>query len=69
MSLKDKEERIIEDLEIAEHAAEHYLTLEEKKELPLIEKFLTLWIFLAIIFGVALGYAYPEIANLKDRSA
>ena len=64
MSSKDGDERIIEDLEKAERAAEHYLMLEEKKELSPIEKFLTLWIFLAIIFGVALGYAYPEIANL-----
>ncbi|MCS7129841.1 MAG: ACR3 family arsenite efflux transporter [Archaeoglobaceae archaeon] len=32
--------------------------------LGLIEKYLTLWIFLAIIFGVALGYAYPEISNV-----
>ncbi|MDW8127639.1 MAG: ACR3 family arsenite efflux transporter [Archaeoglobaceae archaeon] len=36
----------------------------EKKMLGLIEKYLTLWIFLAIIFGVALGYAYPEISNV-----
>lgn len=36
----------------------------EKRMLGLIEKYLTLWIFLAIIFGVALGYAYPEISNV-----
>lgn len=36
----------------------------EKKMLGLIEKYLTLWIFLAIIFGVALGYTYPEISNV-----
>ncbi|MEM1958200.1 MAG: ACR3 family arsenite efflux transporter [Archaeoglobaceae archaeon] len=34
----------------------------EKRELSLIEKYLTIWIFLAIIFGVALGYVYPEIS-------
>ncbi len=36
----------------------------EKRELGLIEKYLTLWIFLAIIFGVALGYTFPEISTL-----
>lgn len=36
----------------------------EKKELSLIEKYLTLWIFLAIIAGVGLGYVYPEIADV-----
>jgi len=35
-----------------------------KKELSFIEKFLTIWIFLAIIGGVALGYIYPEIADI-----
>ncbi|MDK2877262.1 MAG: arsenite transporter [Archaeoglobaceae archaeon] len=36
----------------------------EKKRLGLIEKYLTLWIFLAIIFGIALGYVYPEISSI-----
>ncbi|RSN76481.1 ACR3 family arsenite efflux transporter [Candidatus Methanodesulfokora washburnensis] len=36
----------------------------EKKGLTALEKYLTLWIFLAIIFGVALGYIYPDIANI-----
>lgn len=33
-----------------------------EKKLGLIEKYLTLWIFLAMILGVFLGYAYPEIS-------
>ena len=37
---------------------------EGKSELSLIEKYLTLWIFLAMIFGVGLGYTYPEIATI-----
>jgi ACR3 family arsenite transporter len=52
------------DIKKAEKVVEHYVTLEEKKELSIIEKFLTLWIFLAIIGGVALGYVYPDIANI-----
>ncbi len=31
-------------------------------KLSLIEKYLTLWIFLAMIFGVALGYTFPDVA-------
>jgi len=31
-----------------------------EKELSVIEKYLTFWIFLAIIFGVALGYVFPK---------
>jgi ACR3 family arsenite transporter len=37
---------------------------EHKKKLSVIEKYLTLWIFLAILCGVVLGYAYPNIANI-----
>jgi ACR3 family arsenite transporter len=33
-------------------------------KLTVIERYLTIWIFLAIIFGVTLGYVYPGIANL-----
>ncbi len=36
----------------------------EKRELGLIEKYLTLWIFLAIIFGITLGYFYPEASTI-----
>jgi len=36
----------------------------EKKRLGLIEKYLTLWIFLAIILGIALGYVYPDISAI-----
>ncbi len=32
--------------------------------MSLIEKYLTLWIFLAMVFGVALGYVFPEIAEV-----
>ncbi|MBE8539106.1 ACR3 family arsenite efflux transporter [Geoglobus acetivorans] len=34
------------------------------RKLSIIEKYLTLWILLAIIGGVALGYVYPDIADI-----
>jgi len=36
----------------------------ERKKLGFLERFLTLWIFLAMIFGVGLGYIYPEISDI-----
>jgi ACR3 family arsenite transporter len=33
-----------------------------ERKLGLIEKYLTIWIFLAMIFGIALGYFYPGIS-------
>jgi ACR3 family arsenite transporter len=38
--------------------------INQNKKLGFLESFLTLWIFLAIILGVSLGYVYPEIANI-----
>ncbi|MCS7135703.1 MAG: ACR3 family arsenite efflux transporter [Nitrososphaerota archaeon] len=37
---------------------------EQKATLPILSKFLTLWIFLAIIAGVGLGYVFPGIADV-----
>ncbi len=36
----------------------------KEKKLSLIEKYLILWIFLAIVFGVALGYVFPQMAEI-----
>jgi len=36
----------------------------EKQKLSFLEKYLTLWIFLAIIFGIVLGYTFPQITGI-----
>lgn len=38
----------------------------EKRKLSLLQEFLTLWILIAIICGVGIGYAFPDIANILD---
>jgi ACR3 family arsenite transporter len=37
------------------------------KQLSFLDRFLTLWIFLAMFIGVLGGYVYPDIRNLVDR--
>lgn len=39
----------------------------EKKHLEFLDRFLTLWIFLAMVLGVALGYFHPGIQSFVNK--
>lgn len=41
--------------------------MAQKKKLPVLERLLTLWIFLAMGLGVGLGYFYPESSTFISR--
>ena len=39
----------------------------EQKKLSFLDKFLTLWIFLAMFIGVGWGYLYPGVVNFWNQ--
>jgi arsenite transporter len=40
---------------------------EQKKRLSFLDRFLTLWIFLAMFVGVGWGYLFPGVVNFWDK--
>ena len=40
---------------------------EVVKKLSFLDRFLTLWIFLAMFIGVGAGYLYPQITDFWNR--
>ncbi|HUW63391.1 MAG TPA: ACR3 family arsenite efflux transporter [Spirochaetia bacterium] len=46
---------------------EEQVSCQRSTGLPFLDRYLTLWIFLAMIAGVATGYFYPGVQNLLQQ--
>ena len=46
---------------------ERVIMSKTSKQLSFLDSFLTLWIFLAMAFGVGIGYLFPHVKNLIDH--
>ena len=41
--------------------------MESKSRLSLLDRYLTLWIFLAMALGILFGYAVPQLSDLLSK--
>ncbi|OQP42710.1 hypothetical protein A4H97_11110 [Niastella yeongjuensis] len=44
-------------------SANNCVPAKERKRLGILDRYLTVWIFLAMIVGVGIGYFYPNSSN------
>ncbi len=40
-----------------------------KTKLKILDRFLTLWIFLAMLIGVGIGYLFPQVSNIINSAS
>ena len=45
------------------------MNMQKESKLSFLNEFLTLWIFLAMAFGILLGYVFPEISDILSKES